>query len=49
MSDLLVVAQGQDKRLGVTLTVSQQEQPVYLSLLHDHLVGLFSNNATMEP
>lgn len=27
MLDLLVVAQGEHKRLGITLTVSQQEQP----------------------
>lgn len=49
MLDFLVMAQCEHKRLGITLTDSQQKQPIYLSLLVDNAVGLFSGYPAMEP
>lgn len=45
----LVVAQGEHKRLWITLAVPQQEKPIDLALLHDHFMGFFSHYATMKP
>lgn len=49
MFDFLVMAQCEHKRLGVTLTDSQQKQPVYLSLLVDDAMGFFSGYPAVEP
>lgn len=47
--DLLMVAQGEHKCLGIALTVPQQEKPIYLALLYDHFMGFFSHYTTMKP